>query len=59
MGVGSGAELLTPLAVAGAVDAWALVHGRASRKLAAQARAPGIIQVSAHSRLGPSVRDQG
>ena len=44
--VGSGAELLTPLAVTGAVDAWALVHGRASRKLASRARTPGIIQVN-------------
>ena len=45
VGVGSGAELLTPLAVTGAVDAWAVVHGRASRKLASRARTPGIIQV--------------
>ena len=47
--VGSGAELLTPLAVDGAVDAWAVVHGRASRKLAARGKSPGIIQVTPRS----------
>ena len=45
VGYGSGAELVTPLAVAGAVDAWAMAHGRASRRLAVKAQSPGIIQV--------------
>ena len=34
-----------PLALAGAVDVWAIVHGRASRKLALLAVTPGIVQV--------------
>ena len=34
-----------PLAQAGAVDVWAIVHGRASRKLALLSVIPGIVQV--------------
>jgi hypothetical protein len=48
VGVGSGAELLTPLALAAAVDAWAVIHGHASRRLALRAKTPGIIQVCMH-----------
>jgi dienelactone hydrolase len=48
VGYGSGAEHVVPLALAGAVDAWAIVHGRASRKLALLAMAPGIVQCASN-----------
>ena len=42
---GAGAEHVVPLALAGAVDVWAIIHGRASRKLALLSTTPGIVQV--------------
>ena len=45
VGFGWGADCLWPLAQAGAVDAWAVVHGHLHRSFVQRVRVPGIVHV--------------
>jgi hypothetical protein len=45
VGFGWGVDCVWPLALTGAVDAWALIHGSLHRSFVTRVRVPGILHV--------------